>query len=111
MESLGIWVAPLLLLPGMGLLTISVGARVNHLESVDTPEARRHAVTLRRAQQCLYYGIIIDAVASLIGGLLLSWPQTGRTIVITMSCLGVAMLVAATAFLIAEARQNTRSEP
>lgn len=114
-QVLGTWVAPLLMIPGMALLTISTGNRYGQLllfieqrkvieqqKAESTVGLQRQLSLLKRALIALYAGIGVDAVAGLLGGLLSGWPTVASTAIVGLSCLGVALLVAAISFLISD---------
>ncbi len=106
-DLLGVWVAPLLLIPGKGLLTISTAAQFNQALALsgagtETPEQSRRLLMLRRALISLYLGIGVDALAALGGGLLHASPALAFGTIVIGSCLGVGCLLAAIVFLILE---------
>ncbi len=99
--------APLLLIPGKGLLTISTSAQYNQLLALmaqfgETPASNKRLLLTRRALLALYAGISFDAAAGLFGGLFELWTDLGPIAVVVASCIGVACLLVAASFLIAE---------
>ncbi len=107
LEALGFWAAPLLLIPGKGLLTISTAAQYNQLlasvaQFGATPASSKKLPLLRRALVALYLGIVFDAFGGLMGGLLYRWSDMGLTVVVVTGCIGVVCLLAAALLLIAE---------
>ncbi len=110
-DTLGFWVAPLLMIPGMALLVISTANRYSQLllHLVTNPSdsvLRRQLPLLRGALIALYLGIAVDAMAGLLGGLLIFDVVLARRLVIVLSCLGVACLVAASVALIVDASRD-----
>ncbi len=107
MDELAVWTAPLVLLPGKALLTISTANRYSQLllflEARDArePHFRRRLAWLSAALIALYAGVAIDAVATLINGLL-SYVRVPSMLPLFMSCAGVGALLAASACLTAE---------
>ena len=74
----------------------------------------RQLPLLRYSLIALYVGIAVDAVAALLGHLLVSDEELARSITIVLSCLGVACLIIAVVCLIidtshSELRQIERS--
>ncbi len=80
MESTGLWAAPLLLIPGVGLLVLSTSARFGQLHqelhrqlSEGHPGAVKHlcrrARLLHSALVSLYVSIAVLAISSLLGTL------------------------------------------
>ncbi len=73
-DTLGFWAAPLLLIPGKALLTISTSAQYNQLlvlvtQFGETRVSVRRLVLTRRALVALYLGIGFDAAGGLMAGL------------------------------------------
>jgi len=107
-EILGAWVAPILLIPGLALLTISTANRYNQvLTSIATfgegAISKRKQKLLARALVSLFMGIAINGVAGLAGGALSVWyPYISNGVIVVLSCVGVIALLAATWFLIWE---------
>jgi len=100
------WVAPFLLIPAKGLLAISASAQYNQqlalLSQASTPELGRRLTLTRRALICLYLGVVEDAGAALIAGLLALVPTIAVMVMVVATCLGVCFLLAAALFLVAE---------
>ena len=107
-ETLGTWVAPLLLVPSMALLVISTATRYSQLllHLADHPQQGalgKQLWYLRVALIALYSGIGVLAVAALLGGLLVFQPTLSARLMLVLSCVGVACLIVASAALIADA--------
>jgi hypothetical protein len=71
-QSLGFWVAPLLLIPGMALLMLSTSARCSQLllHVATKPEhsrLQRQLPLLRHSLIARYAGIAVNAIAALLG--------------------------------------------
>ncbi len=110
-QTLGFWVAPLLMIPGMALLVISTANRYSqlllHLATNPSDAGLRHQLPLLRcALIALYSGIAVDAVAGLLGGLLTFDVVLAVRIVVVLSCLGVACLIVASVSLIVDASRD-----
>ncbi len=89
----------------MALLVLSTSARYNQLllHIATRPEhsaLRRQLPLLRYSLVALYVGIAADAVAALLGHLLVSDEAMARSIVIVLSCFGVVCLIIAVVCLI-----------
>ncbi len=103
-QSLGGWVAPVLLIPGMALLVISTANRYSQLllRLVDTPEEgalRQQLLFLRYALVSLYAGIGSLALAVLLGALLSS---EAVQVMRALSGIGVGCLLLATVLLVCD---------
>ena len=110
-QTLGSWVAPLLMIPGMALLAISTANRYSQLLLflVTHPSdsvLSRQLPLLRFALIALYAGIAVDALGGLLGGLLAFDSAISRMLIIVLSCVGVACLVVASIALIVDASRD-----
>ena len=108
-----LWLAPLLLLPGVALLIMSTSARFGQLHNeIHREEASSKAMAtlfLRaklfcKALVCLYISVAVFAVSSLVGGMFtyLGKEGDGAGVLIFGTCLGVLALVAASLTLLME---------
>ncbi|MDJ0840396.1 MAG: DUF2721 domain-containing protein [Acidobacteriota bacterium] len=106
-----LWLAPLLLLPGVALLIMSTSARYGqlHAEIHRDKISGRALATLffraklfRNALVCLYFSVSAFAVSSLVGGLLTYSGIDGAGTVVFGTCVGVLALVAAAGTLLME---------
>ena len=115
MESTGLWAAPLLLIPGVGLLVLSTSARFGQLHQELTrqqSERHSHAVKhlcrrahlLHSALVSLYLSIAVLACSSLLGTLANRWFETLKWIPEAMTFLGVAVITFAAIQLIRESK-------
>ena len=114
-QTIGPWVAPLLIIPGMALLTISTGNRFGQLQlhllaNPDSAGLKRQLSSLRRALAALYAGIAIDAAAAFAGGVLtMLLPDSGhamRVMIVLATCAGMGLLVYAAVLLAIDARRT-----
>ena len=116
MDSIGIWLSPLLLLPGAALLIMSTSARygqvhaeLHHLimdgskvnEAMRTYFLRR-AILFRNALVSLYTSIVSFALAGLLGGLTSAWEAFSLKVVIVLTCGGILLLLAGAGCLVLE---------
>jgi hypothetical protein len=103
METAGIWAAPLLLIPGVGLLILSTSARFGQLHQElhrQRDEGHSHAVEhlcrrarlLHSALVSLYVSVAVLAFSSLLGTLANRWFAAWRWIPESMTFLGVAVI-------------------
>jgi len=104
-QALGLWVAPLLIMPGMALLVLSTSARYSqlllHVATHPQQSAlKRQLPLLRYSLIALYAGIAVDACAALLGGLFAFNAEFSRLLIIVLSCIGVACLIFAVVCLI-----------
>ena len=105
---LGVWVAPILLIPGLALLTISTGNRLNQaLNAIamfgGSPESERTQRLLAKALIWLYTGIAVNALAGIVGGALSVWlPSQALILIVALACAGVITLLVAAGLLIVE---------
>ena len=115
MESTGLWAAPLLLIPGVGLLVLSTSARFGQLHQ----ELRRHrdeghsravehlcrrARLLHSALVSFYLSVAMLAFSSLLGTLANRWFETLKWIPEAMTFLSVAVISYAAIQLIRESK-------
>ncbi len=103
MESTGLWAAPLLLIPGVGLLLISTSSRFGQLHQEllrqvreQNSEAVRHlcqrARLIHTAMVSLYVSIAVLSFSSLLGTLANRWFPTLKWIPEVMTFVGVAII-------------------
>ncbi|RMF61316.1 MAG: DUF2721 domain-containing protein [Bacteroidetes bacterium] len=116
MDLTGLWLTPLVLLPGVALLILSTSVRLNRLhdevhELADHPGAvspveverlMRRARLYRDALVALYVCVGLFALASLLGIAGAAWSAASRWIVLGLLALGIASLLYAAAGLIRE---------
>lgn len=120
-EGFGIWLSPLLLLPGAALLIMSTSARyaqihneIHHLteheEGKNTSLVLEHllkrATLFRNALVVLYCSIGLFATAGVLGAITQQWENISHTIVICTTGLGIIALFLAAFFLIRESMQS-----
>lgn len=103
-QTLGSWVAPLLLIPGMALLVISTANRYSQLvlhlaENPQGASLMRELRALRLSLAALYLGIGLLAIAGLLGHALFFDEGLSRALILFLTCLGVTCLVCASAVL------------
>ena len=117
MTETALWVTPLLLLPGVGLLIVSTAARygeahaeVHHLLAEAGEQARlcadhllRRSLRFRNALLGLYCSVGLLAAASLLGGLVPTPSGLSTSAVGGLCLLGVASLLFAALELTREA--------
>ena len=110
-----LWAAPLLLLPGVALLIMSTSARFAQIHSeihriMDHSEDSESSVChllyrsklFRDALVSLYISVALFAVASLVGGLSVHFPDNGPTLVAGLTFGGVLFLLFASTQLVRE---------
>jgi len=116
MELIGIWLSPLLLLPGAGLLILSTSNRLNRLHDevhhqVDEKHSHPREIIddllvraryFRNALVLLYSSISIFAVAGIIGGLTSGWDEISTVLTIGLTIIGIICITAAAIILIKE---------
>lgn len=116
MDQTGLWLTPLILLPGVGLLVMSTSVRyarihdeVHHLfEHVDeaSPKAisrlRRRARLFRDALVALYVCIGFFSLSSLLGMTAVTWFMAAEWVGGGLLVAGIACLFGATVQLIRE---------
>ncbi len=110
-QALGLWVAPVLMIPGMALLVISTGNRYGQLlvhlaEAGGERNLIKQLQVLRCALLALYVGIALHAVAGLLGGLLFFDHDTSKTLMQVLSCMGVGCLLIASVALTTDVLRN-----
>lgn len=117
MEEAGLWITPLALLPGVGLLVMSTAARFGQLHSEvhhhlehDTSHGMlpgrlmERATLLRNALVSLYLAVALLALASLAGGVALLWMSNVVFPVVTLTSISVLCVAYAAYTLIRESR-------
>ena len=115
MESTGLWAAPLLLIPGVGLLLLSTSVRFGQLHQEllrQIREQHSHAVRhlcqrarlIHSAMVSLYVSIALLAFSSLFGTLANRWFPTLKWIPEVMTFVGVAIISYAVIQLIRESK-------
>ncbi len=115
MGSTGLWVAPLLLIPGVGLLVLSTAARFGQLhEELHGQQKERHsraiqylsrrAHLLHSALVSFHVSIAVLSFSSLLGTLLNRWFETLNWIPEGMTFIGVAAITYAAIQLIRDSR-------
>ena len=116
MEAIGIWLSPLLLLPGVALLILSTSNRLNRLhDEVHHQIDEKHSHSketidhllmraryFRNALVLLYSSISIFAVAGIIGGLTSGWDEISTVLTIGLTIIGIICITAAAIILIKE---------
>lgn len=114
-QVIGPWVAPLLIIPGMALLTISTGNRYGQLQlylltNPGNDGLETQLNLLRRALGALYAGIALDAAAAfaggLLSGLLIEAPDAAHIMIVIATCLGISLLCYAATLLALDARRT-----
>jgi len=113
-----LWIAPLLLIPGVALLIMSTSARYGQLHSEIHHVADlgpntslikhlfRRARWMRNALVSLYLSVAVFAVTSLVTALFTCLEINSPMITFWMICLGVSCLVFAVFTLIRESIQS-----
>jgi hypothetical protein len=117
MDTELLWVTPLLLLPGVGLLVMSTAARFGQIHeeihhALTHPELARPMANhlwrrcqlFRDALVSLYVAVAMFAVASLAGGLTQALGGDGAWVIIALTCLGIVAIVYGVVQLIRESR-------
>ena len=116
MESIGIWLSPLLLLPGAAMLILSTSFRLNRLhDEVHHQTEQQHSPSkeiidhllmraryFRNALVLLYTSISIFAVAGIIGGLTSAWDEVSTVLTLGLTICGIICITAAAIILIKE---------
>ncbi|MFA6109238.1 MAG: DUF2721 domain-containing protein [Candidatus Latescibacterota bacterium] len=115
MESNALWLIPLILLPGVGLLVMSTSSRCAQVQAESAGIARDPAgsrieseLLRRRSGLCrdilisLYVGVGLLACAVLVGGLASQWLQPYAWLAVVLTGAAVASLVYAVFLLIRE---------
>jgi len=115
-EAIGIWLSPLLLLPGAALLILSTSIRLNRLhDEVHHQIDGRHSHSkeiiddllvraryFRNSLVLLYSSISIFADAGIIGGLTSGWGEISTVLTIGLTIIGIICITAAAIILIKE---------
>ena len=115
MNDAGIWAAPLLLIPAVGLLVLSTSARFGQLheefrrhkdehESPALEHLCRRASLIHSALVSFYTSVAVLALASLLGTLSDRWFKTLTWIPQVMTFLGVVLILFSAIQLIRESR-------
>ena len=115
MDAELLWVTPLLLLPGVGLLVMSTAARFGQIHEeihhvLTHPELGRpmsghlwrRCQLFRDALVSLYAAVALFAIASLAGGLTQAFGGDGTWVTIALTCGGILAIVYGVAQLIRE---------
>ena len=116
MDLIGIWLSPLLLLPGSALLILSTSNRSNRLhDEVHHQIDNKHSTSgemidllllraryFRNALVFLYSSICIFAVAGIIGGITISWGEISTVLTVALTTIGIICITAASIILIKE---------
>ena len=116
MDVIGIWLSPLLLLPGAGLLIMSSSQRFNrlhdeihHLIERDSNKSQKTVKHLmkrvhyfRNALVLLYSSIAVFATAGLLGGITSGLGDVSLYITVGLTFFGILFLAAASIILIKE---------
>ena len=116
MESAGIWITPLVLLPGVALLIMSTSVRYgqihsefHHLENANVEvddkifgHLKLRCLLFRNALVSLYVSVALFALASLLGGITLAWMDLSYRIIFGLTGVGIASLLYAASQLIRE---------
>jgi hypothetical protein len=107
-QTLGAWVAPVLMIPGIALLIISTANRYSQIivHLADHPDhfgLRRQLMGLRCALVALYAGVAVHAVAGLFGGLLYFDLGVSRLLMLILSLVGVGCVIVASVALAIDA--------
>jgi threonine/homoserine/homoserine lactone efflux protein len=116
MDESGLWLTPLVLLPGVALLVLSTSVRYGRiheefhhlLESIDDSarvegeQLWRRAALFRGALVGLYVSVCTLALGSMLGGLASLWLNESAWIVQVLTILGVLALVYSSVQLIRE---------
>lgn len=111
--ELGIWLTPLLLLPGVGLLIMSTAARFDQLHGefhrlAGDAGARaagpleRRAALMQRALTCLYAAVAALSGASLLGGVLVLAGRDPVWAMLPLVFLGIGGVMLAAGLLVRE---------
>jgi len=122
MTSAGLWLTPLILLPGVALLVLSTSIRYgqihsefHHLLDDDSDTAKtiaRHllarSILFRNALVGLYVSVGFFSIASLIGGVASMFVRDFDLIVVALTFVGILGLVFASVELIQESFTSLR---
>ena len=118
MEFIGIWLSPLLLLPGAGLLIMSTSQRFNRIHDEihhilkeresNTEKIMSHLLRraryFRNALVLLYSSVSIFAAAGLLGGVTSGWDEVSAFVTIGLTIIGILCVTASSILLIMESR-------
>jgi len=118
MEFIGIWLSPLLLLPGAGLLIMSTSQRFNRIHDEihhilkergsNIEEIMSHLLQraryFRNALVLLYSSVSIFAAAGLLGGVTSGWDEVSTFVTIGLTIIGILCVTASSILLIMESR-------
>ena len=109
----GIWAAPLLLIPGVGLLVLSTSARFGQLheefrrrrgEGGAVRHLCKRAHLIHTALVCFYASIAVLALSSLLGTIANRWLESMVWLPQVMTFAGVALILYAAIQLIRESK-------
>ncbi|MCH9680918.1 MAG: DUF2721 domain-containing protein [Deltaproteobacteria bacterium] len=116
MDEPGLWLTPLALLPGVGLLVMSTAARfgqlhgelhhsLDHRSGPGVPgRLLERGVLLRNALVSLYVAVALLALASLVGGLAVLWMSNVGVVVVGLTSVSVGCVAVSAVLLIRESR-------
>jgi hypothetical protein len=116
MEGIGVWISPLLLLPGAALLILSTSNRYGGLDSEihdlilnrdeDSLPIAHHllkrSIMLRHSLTLLYMSVGFFSLGGLLGGVTSIWGQLSYRVTIALTCCGIFSLLVASFQLIRE---------
>ncbi|UCH66346.1 MAG: DUF2721 domain-containing protein [Ignavibacterium sp.] len=122
MEFIGIWLSPLLLLPGAGLLIMSTSQRFNrvhdevhHILEERTSDSKmimshllQRAAYFRNALVLLYLSVSIFAAAGLLGGITSGWDEVSAILTIGLTITGILCVTSSSIILIIESRLSLK---
>ncbi len=121
MENVEMWLTPLLFLPGVALLVMSTSVRFGQIHGelhnllehgsasdMTAGQLLKRSTLFRDALVSLYCGFGLFSLASLLGGLTITWLEASMWIVVAITCLGIFTLVFASAQLIRESVLSLR---
>ena len=122
MEFIGIWLSPLLLLPGAGLLIMSTSQRFNRVhdeihhilkeKKSNTKKIMNHllqrATYFRNALVLLYSSVSIFAAAGLLGGITSGWGEVSAIVTIGLTIVGILCVTSSSIILIIELRLSLK---
>lgn len=119
--ELGLWLSPLLLLPGAALLIMSTSARyarihneIHHLMDHDYTDHTERTIEhlhqrsklFRNALVMLYLSVCLFASAGLLGAITSGWANISYYLTIGLTALGIFFLSIAAYYLIRESMQS-----
>jgi hypothetical protein len=118
LQEIGIWVTPLLLLPGVALLVLSTSIRygqiheeVHRLLGEDYAHAKglaghliRRATLFRDALVCLYIAVSVLAFAALAGAATSIWMRGSYWVTLSLTGVAILFLLYGSAQLLRESR-------